>query len=138
MSAFDYTKRELRQDFTKTSSEKSCKNQMQKDSSKNNPKFLSNINYTIENINCNYSNYFKGSATQEEVVINFGINQNWEHSPKTQEIDLNCRVILTPLMAKRISLALNKFLQEYEKHHTLYDKELINKVCEEAALATKH
>ncbi len=60
---------------------------------------------------CNVSNV---TSTREEVVINFGINQNWDLGQKDMAVELQHRIILSPFAAKRLQQMLSKLLQEYE------------------------
>ncbi len=63
---------------------------------------------------CNVSNV---TSTREEVVINFGINQNWDLAQKELAVELHHRVILSPFAAKRLHQMLSKLLQEYESRY---------------------
>lgn len=63
---------------------------------------------------CNVSNV---TSTREEVVINFGINQNWDLAQKELTVELHHRVILSPLGAKRLHTTLGKLLQEFESRY---------------------
>lgn len=63
---------------------------------------------------CNISNV---TSTREEVVINFGVNQNWDLGQKEIDVDLLYRVILSPHGAKRLSQSLTKLLGEYEARY---------------------
>jgi hypothetical protein len=63
---------------------------------------------------CNVSNV---TSTREEVVINFGINQNWDLGQKEMDVELLHRIILSPHAAKRLHVMLTKLLQEYETRY---------------------
>ncbi|MES2228636.1 MAG: DUF3467 domain-containing protein [Pseudomonadota bacterium] len=63
---------------------------------------------------CNVSNV---TSTREEVVINFGINQNWDLGQKEMDVELLHRIILSPHAAKRLQLMMTKLLQEYETRY---------------------
>ena len=43
-----------------------------------------------------YANYFHGSAIREEMVLNFGVNKNWELSPEVFDLQMNDRIIFLP------------------------------------------
>jgi hypothetical protein len=63
---------------------------------------------------CNISNV---TSTREEVVINFGVNQNWDLGQKEMDVELLHRIILSPHGAKRLHQSLSKLLQEYESRY---------------------
>lgn len=63
---------------------------------------------------CNVSNV---TSTREEVVINFGVNQNWDLGQKEMDVELLHRIILSPHGAKRLQQSLSKLLQEYESRY---------------------
>jgi hypothetical protein len=64
-----------------------------------------------------YCNVANVTSTREEVVLNFGINQNWDLGQKAMDVELLHRVILSPFAAKRLSGMLTKLLQEYETRY---------------------
>lgn len=92
----------------------------------------------LENMNCDYANFFNISAIKEEVVLSFGVDRNWEHAPQIHDVELNARIILNPLAAKRLSSVLNQLVQEYEKRFQTTEKELLERARLEAERATKH
>ena len=98
----------------------------------------SKIQYNSENLNSDYANFFNISAIKEEVILTFGIDHNWEHSPEIHDVELNTRIILNPLAAKRLSKILNQLVQEYEKRFQTVETELLKRASQEAAKATKH
>ena len=66
-----------------------------------------------------YCNVCNAVSTREEVVLSFGVNQNWELS-QTQnelEIELQHRIILSPFAAKRLQEVLSKLVKDYETRH---------------------
>lgn len=63
---------------------------------------------------CNVNNV---TSTREEVVLNFGINQNWDLAQKEMDVELLHRVILSPFGAKRLQQMLGKLLVEYETRY---------------------
>ncbi len=64
-----------------------------------------------------YCNVANATTTREEVVINFGVNQNWDRSRTEFEIQLLHRIILSPYAAKRLQELLTKLVKEYETRH---------------------
>ena len=72
---------------------------------------------TLKSSNCNMCN---ATSTREEVVLNFGLNQNWDQptaQPEVLEVDLQHRVVLSPFAAKRLSEALGKLVADYEARY---------------------
>jgi hypothetical protein len=64
-----------------------------------------------------YANFCNATSTREEVVLNFGVNQNWERTPAEMEIELEHRLILSPFAAKRLNQLLSKLMTEYEARY---------------------
>ncbi len=62
-----------------------------------------------------YCNVCNATSTREEVVLNFGINSNWDQPNQGNfNIELHHRIILSPHAAKRLHDVLSKLLQEHE------------------------
>jgi hypothetical protein len=61
-----------------------------------------------------YCNFVNATSTREEVVLNFGVNQNWDRMASEVEIELAHRIILSPFAAKRLTDLLQKLMAEYE------------------------
>jgi hypothetical protein len=73
------------------------------------------VRYNIADLKSAYANVCNVTSTQEEVVLNFGINQEWERGQQNElEIQLKNRIILNPFVAKRLSIMLSKLCSEYE------------------------
>lgn len=64
-----------------------------------------------------YANVCTMNCNQGEVILNFGINQNFGGQQETVTIDLNQQVILNPMSAKRMLGMLHKLIGEYEQRH---------------------
>lgn len=62
-----------------------------------------------------YANVCNVSSTQEEVVLNFGLNQAWERQANDMQVQLMNRIILSPFAAKRLALLLGAVVQQYER-----------------------
>ena len=70
----------------------------------------------------NFANVVNLQSTREQVDLLFGINRTWDPArggPVT--VALSNRIILSPLAAKRLSLALNGVLREYELRYGALD-----------------
>src|SRR5690606_34054743 len=78
------------------------------------------LKFRTENLKSSYCNMCNATGTREEVVLNFGLNQNWDQPtarPEVLEVDLQHRVVLSPFAAKRLSEALGKLVAEYEARY---------------------
>jgi len=69
------------------------------------------------NLKSSYCNMCSANATREEIVLNFGLNQDWDRALPNPELTLEHRVILHPALAKRLAQLLNKVVGEYEARH---------------------
>ena len=76
------------------------------------------VSWNTANLKSSYCNVANATSTREEVVLNFGVNQNWDRSTVQDfEIDLQHRIILSPFAAKRLSDLLARLIKEYEARH---------------------
>ena len=75
------------------------------------------IRFDSTNIKSTYCNVCNATSTREEVVINFGINKNWDMAGQDLEVHLEHRVILSPFAAKRLRDMLTQLLVDHEKRY---------------------
>ena len=75
------------------------------------------IRLNTANLKSTYCNMCNANTTREEVVLNFGVNQNWDRGQNDLEVALEHRIILSPFAAKRLSQMLGKLIEEYETRH---------------------
>ena len=75
------------------------------------------IHWNTQHLKSSYANFCNATSTREEVVLNFGVNQNWERTPADMEIELDHRIVLSPFAAKRLSQLLSKVMAEYETRY---------------------
>lgn len=78
------------------------------------------LKFRTGNLKSSYCNMCNATSTREEVVLNFGLNQNWDQpdvKPGEMEIDLEHRVVISPFAAKRLSQALNQLIADYEARY---------------------
>jgi Protein of unknown function (DUF3467) len=69
-----------------------------------------------------FSNVVNIQSTREQVDLFFGTNQTWNATDERPlSIELSNRIILSPYAAKRLSLALNGVLREYEQRYGALD-----------------
>jgi len=75
------------------------------------------VHWNTQRLKSSYANFCNATSTREEVMINFGVNQNWERTPAEMEIELEHRLILSPFAAKRLNQLLSKLMTEYETRY---------------------
>jgi hypothetical protein len=67
-----------------------------------------------------YANVCNVAGTREEIVILFGMNQAWHSEQRELKVQLADRIVLSPFVAKRLTLLLNNVIKDYEsKYGTL-------------------
>jgi hypothetical protein len=64
-----------------------------------------------------YCNVCNATSTREEVVLNFGVNQDWDRGPDGLDIQLLHRIILSPFAAKRVTELMANLMKEYEARY---------------------
>lgn len=69
------------------------------------------------NLKSSYCNVCNATSTREEVVLNFGINQNWDLGQPNLEVQLHHRIILSPHAAKRLQELLNNLVRQHEARY---------------------
>lgn len=77
----------------------------------------SGVKWDTSELKSSYCNVANATSTREEVIINFGVNQNWDRPKAVHEVQLLHRIILSPYAAKRLQELLNKLIREYESRH---------------------
>jgi hypothetical protein len=75
------------------------------------------VKWNTTHLKSSYANFCNATSTREEVVLNFGVNQNWERTPGDLEIDLDHRIVLSPFAAKRLNQLLSRLIGEYENRY---------------------
>jgi Protein of unknown function (DUF3467) len=69
------------------------------------------------NVKSTYCNVCNASATREEVVLNFGVNKNWDFGGPKLAVEVQHRVILNPRAAKRLHEVLGQLLKDFESRY---------------------
>ena len=72
------------------------------------------VKWNVEHLKSSYVNFANANSTQEEVVLNFGMNNNWDRMASEVEIELNHRIVMSPFAAKRLAELLGKLVAQYE------------------------
>ena len=75
------------------------------------------VKWHVEQLKSSYVNFANANSTQEEVVINFGMNNNWDRMANEVDIELTHRVVMSPFAAKRLAELLNKLVTQYESRY---------------------
>ena len=75
------------------------------------------VRWLTADVKSSYCNVANATTTREEVVINFGVNQNWDRQQRDFDIQLLHRIILSPFAAKRLQELLTKLIAEYETRY---------------------
>jgi hypothetical protein len=71
-------------------------------------------------LKCSYCNVCSATSTREEVVLTFGVNQNWDlqqQSGGTMDVQLLHQIIMSPAAAKRFPDLLTPLMAEHEPRH---------------------
>jgi len=61
-----------------------------------------------------YANVCNVAGTREEIVLFFGMNQAWDASQKEMTVQVSDRIVLSPFVAKRLSILLQNVVKNYE------------------------
>ena len=75
------------------------------------------IKWGAANLHSSYANFCNANSTREEVVLNFGVNNNWDRSQGALEVELNHRIVLSPFAAKRLAALMQQLMKEYETRY---------------------
>lgn len=68
-----------------------------------------------------YANVCNVAGTREEIVLLFGMNQAWHSGQKEVTVQLADRIVLSPFVAKRLSMLLNNVVRDYETKYGSLD-----------------
>jgi len=76
------------------------------------------LHWDDSRMSTSFANVVNIQSTREQVDLFFGTNQTWNPQPDAGlSISLSNRVILSPFAAKRLALALEGVLREYEDRY---------------------
>jgi len=75
------------------------------------------VRFNSASLKSSYANFCNATSTREEVVLNFGVSNNWDRTPQDMEIELSHRIVLSPFVAKRLHTLLAKLMAEYETRY---------------------
>lgn len=81
-----------------------------------------NLQWDDSKMVTSFANVVNIQSTREQVDLFFGTNQTWNAGADGKlSIELSNRLIVTPYAAKRLSIALNGVLREYESRYGALD-----------------
>ena len=69
-----------------------------------------------------YSNVCNVSGNREEIVLFFGMNQNFNADQNEMTIQLTDRIIMSPFVAKRLAALLDNVVKDYETKYGVLEK----------------
>ena len=80
------------------------------------PTGASQLRVDTSELKSSYCNVCNVNSTREEVVLNFGVNHDWDRA-QAGAVKLHHRIILSPYAAKRVAALLSKLVQDYESRY---------------------
>jgi len=86
------------------------------------PTPASQVAFNTSELKSSYCNVCNGSSTREEVVVNFGVNDNWDMGKEKIEVSLQHRIVMSPHAAKRVRDMMNRLIDEHETRYGALDK----------------
>lgn len=81
------------------------------------PPAVPRVKWNVEQLKSSYVNFANANSTQEEVVINFGMNNNWDRQAGEVDIELTHRIVMSPYATKRLAELLTKVVSQYETRY---------------------
>ena len=72
------------------------------------------IRLDTSDLKSSYCNVCNATSTREEIVLNFGINQNWDLGQPNLEVQLRHRIIMSPFAVKRLNDMLSNVIKQHE------------------------
>jgi hypothetical protein len=79
------------------------------------------VKWDDTNMKSVYANVCNVAGTREEIVLLFGMNQAWHAGQSEIKIDLADRIVVSPFVAKRLSVLLNNVIRDYENKYGTLD-----------------
>lgn len=77
----------------------------------------SQVAFNTSELKSSYCNVCNGSSTREEVVFNFGVNDNWDMGKERLEVSLQHRIVMSPHAAKRVRDMIIRLIDEHEARY---------------------
>lgn len=81
----------------------------------------SQVAFNTSELKSSYCNVCNGSSTREEMVVNFGVNDNWDMGKEKIEVALQHRIVMSPHAAKRVRDMMVRLIDEHETRYGKLD-----------------
>ena len=79
---------------------------------------MPSVNWDDSQMATSYANVVNAFSTREEFTLLFGTNQTWSLGPgKSVDIKLSNRLVMNPLVGKRLHMLMGRLLEEYESRY---------------------
>lgn len=75
---------------------------------------LASVKVNASHLASSYANVVTANSTREEVVLTFGLNQDWDRNQPEMAVALHTRVVMNPHAAKRLHARLTQLLDDYD------------------------
>ncbi len=79
-----------------------------------NPDTQLKIRWDSANMRSIYANVANVAGTREEIVLLFGMNQSWNATQREMTVQVSDRIVLSPFVAKRLTILLQNVIKNYE------------------------
>lgn len=80
----------------------------------NGTRHLGTVRVDASHLAKSYCNVVTANGTRDEVVLQFGINQDWDLDRPEKAVTLHTRVVMNPHAARRLQARLSQVLADYE------------------------
>jgi hypothetical protein len=76
------------------------------------------VNWDDSEMATSYANVVNAFSTREELTLLFGTNQTWSLAgANSVNIKLSNRLVMNPIVAKRLQMLMGRLLDEYESRY---------------------
>ena len=76
------------------------------------------VNWDDSDMASSYANVVNAFSTREELTLLFGTNQTWSlGGTNSVNIKLSNRLVMNPIVAKRLHMLMGRLLDEYENRY---------------------
>jgi len=76
------------------------------------------VNWDDADMATSYANVVNAFSTREELTLLFGTNQTWSlGGTNSVDIKLSNRLVMNPIVAKRLHMLMGRLLDEYESRY---------------------
>jgi len=79
---------------------------------------LAPVRLDTSRLSSSYCNVVLANGSREEVVLSFGVNEDWERRESDVDVRFLHRVVLSPLGARRLHDRLSTVLGEHERRRS--------------------